>query len=215
MTGRRRDLYPFLGDGIVRPLGQLLYRIRIHGRERIPSRGGVILAANHDSMVDPFVLGIACLRPVRFMAKAELWSNPVVGWLLDGMGSFPVRRAAGDREATARAVDLLEAGEVVGIFPEGTAIPYRRRPFGRGAARLALATGAPIVPVALLHTERALRPVRPKLGLPRLHVLVAPPIAVEPAAATVARARALTRRVEEAIADLRRPYGPPAHAWLD
>jgi 1-acyl-sn-glycerol-3-phosphate acyltransferase len=212
---RGRDLYPLLGDRLIRPLTNVLYGVRIHGGERIPSRGGCILAANHDSLVDPFVLGVATHRPVRFMAKAELWNNAVVGWMMDGLGAFPVRRAAGDRDAAARGVELLEAGEVIGIFPQGTALPYRRKPYGRGAARLALATGAPIVPVALLHTERALRPGRPKLGLPRVHVLVAPPIAVDPAPATVARARGLTRRLEDAIAELRRPYGPPAHAWLD
>jgi 1-acyl-sn-glycerol-3-phosphate acyltransferase len=211
----RPDLYPLLGDRLVRPLVKAVYRVRVHGGERIPERGGCILAANHDSLLDPFVLGVATDRPVRFMAKAELWDNPVVAWMMDGFGAFPVQRAAGDRRAAARGAELLRAGEVVGIFPQGTALPYRHKPFGRGAARLALATGAPIVPVALLHTERALRPGRPRLGLPALHVLVAPPIAVEPAPPTVAVARALTRRLEEAIAELRRPYGAPAHAWLD
>ena len=126
-------------------------------------------------------------------------------------------RATGRRRPRGggRAIALLEAGEVVGIFPTGTAFPFRRKPYGRGAARLALATGAPIVPVCLLRTERALRPSKPKVGFPRLEVLVAPPIAVAPAAATVARARALTAVVEEALAELRRPYGPPAQAWLD
>jgi 1-acyl-sn-glycerol-3-phosphate acyltransferase len=211
----RRDLYPLLGDRLIRPLGNALYRVRVHGADRIPRRGGCILAANHDSLLDPIILGLATTRPVRFMAKVELWSNPVIAWAMDGMGAFPVRRAAGDHEAAARGVALLQAGEVIGIFPQGTALPYRRRPYGRGAARLALVTGAPIVPVFLLHTERALRPGRPKVGFPRLHVLVARPIEVTPGKPTVARARALTRRVEEAIADLRRPYGPPAHAWID
>ena len=212
---RPPDLYPILADRLLRPLVCAVYRVRIHGGERIPARGGCILAANHDSLLDPFVLGVATRRPVRFMAKAELWENPVVAWVMDGLGAFPVRRAAGDRAAAARGAALLEAGEVIGMFPEGTALPYRNKPWGRGAARLALQTGAPIVPVALLYTERALRPARPKIGFPAIEVLVAPPIAVEPAQATVARARALTRRLEDAIAELRRPYGPPAHAWYD
>ena len=209
------DLYPLLGDRVMRPLVNAVYRVRIHGGERIPRDGGCVLAANHDSLLDPFFLGVATSRPVRFMAKEELWSNPVVAWVMNGLGAFPVRRAAGDRAAAARGIELLEAGEVVGIFPEGTALPHRRKPWGRGAARLALATGAPIVPVALLNTERALRPGRPRIGFPRIDVLVAPPIGVEPAPATVARARALTRRVEEAIAELRRPYPAPAHVWFD
>jgi 1-acyl-sn-glycerol-3-phosphate acyltransferase len=211
----RRDLYPIICNRFLRPVVSVVYRVRVHGAERIPSAGACILAANHDSLLDPFVLGCATSRPVRYMAKAELWNNPVAGWLMDGLGAFPVRRAAGDKGATTRAVELLQAGEVVGIFPEGTALPYRRKTWGRGAARLALETGAPIVPIALLHTERALRPARPKIGFPVLEVLVAPPITVEPARATVARARELTHRLEETIAELRRPYGPPAHAWYD
>jgi len=207
------DLYPLLGDGLIRPLTNLVYRIRVHGGERIPADGGVILAANHDSLLDPFVLGCVTPRPVRFMAKAELWTNPAIAWLMDGLGSFPVRRAAGDKAATGRAIELLESGEVIGIFPQGTALPHRRKPYGRGAARLALATGAPIVPIYLRDTERALRPAKPKVGFPQLDVLVAPPLVVEPAPATVARAKAVTRRIEDAIAELRRPYGPPAHTW--
>lgn len=209
----RRDLYPLLGDHFLRPVGQALWRVRVHGAERIPQDGGCILAANHDSLVDPLVLGLVTHRPVRFMAKVELWSNPVIAWLMDGLGAFPVRRAAGDRTAQAKAVELLESGEVIGIFPQGTALPHRRKPWGRGAARLALETGTPIVPVFLLHTERALRPDRPKIGFPRVQVLVAPPIEVARAAPTVVRARAVTRALEQAIAELRRPYGPPAHAW--
>lgn len=210
---KRLDLYPLLGDGFIRPVTQALYRVRVHGADRIPENGGCILAANHDSLVDPMVLGLATRRPVRFMAKIELWSNPVIAWAMDGLGAFPVRRAAGDKAAQAAAVELLEAGEVLGIFPQGTALPHRRKPWGRGAARLALETGSPIVPVFLLHTERALRPGRPKLGLPRVQVLVAPPLEVARGAPTVVNARAVTRRLEEAIAELRRPYGPPAHAW--
>jgi 1-acyl-sn-glycerol-3-phosphate acyltransferase len=85
----------------------------------------------------------------------------------------------------------------------------------RGAARLALGTGSPLVPVALVGTEQALRPHRFKLGLPRIRVLVGRPFEVAGSRPTVAAARELTRRIEDAIADLRRPYGEPRHAWID
>jgi 1-acyl-sn-glycerol-3-phosphate acyltransferase len=85
----------------------------------------------------------------------------------------------------------------------------------RGAARLALETGSPIVPVALVGTEQAVRPHRLKLGLPRIRVLVARPFDVARARPTIAAAREVTRRVEEAIAELRRPYGEPRHAWIE
>ena len=187
--------------------------MRVHGAERIPQDGGCILAANHDSLLDPMVLGLTTRRPVRFMAKVELWSNPVIAWAMDGLGAFPVRRAAGDKAAQAKAVELLEAGEVLGIFPQGTALPHRRKPWGRGAARLALETGSPIVPVFLLHTERALRPGRPKVGLPRVQVLVAPPLEVARGAPTVVRR---PRRHAQARGGDRRAPAPvrPAGARL-
>lgn len=199
----------------LRPVADALYRLEVAGAERIPRRGGCIVVANHESVIDPFVLGLASPRPLRFMAKAELWANPLVARTMDAFGSFPVRRAAGDREATATATELLAAGEALAIFPQGTCLPYRRRPLGRGAAKLALATGAPLVPVCLIGTERAVRPHRLRLGLPDVLALVAPPIRVEPGHPTIRAARALTDRIEHVLEELRRPYGPPAHAWID
>jgi 1-acyl-sn-glycerol-3-phosphate acyltransferase len=211
----RPFLYEGLGDLLIRPLVRTLYRLEVAGGDRIPARGPGILVANHDSVLDPFVLGCATPRVVHFMAKAELWRSRAVGFLMDAFGSFPVERAAGDRSAVARAAELLRAGELVAVFPQGTALPFRRKPYARGAARLALQTGAPLVPTCLVGTERAVRPHRVRIGFPRVLVLVGRPIRVEPQRATVVAAKALTARIEETIEELRRPYGPPAHAWID
>jgi 1-acyl-sn-glycerol-3-phosphate acyltransferase len=200
---------------VLDPLARALYRHQVVGGERIPERGPCIVVANHESVIDPFVLGLVTPRPLRFMAKAELWEIRLVGGLVEAMGGFPVRRSTGDRETTARATELLTAGEALAIFPQGTCLPYRRRPLGRGAAKLALATGAPLVPVCLIGTERAVRPHSVRLGLPELLTLVAPPIQVERQRPTVSAARALTARVESALQELRRPYGEPAHVWID
>jgi len=110
---------------------------------------------------------------------------------------------------------LLPDGEISGIFGQGTCLPFRRRPFMRGAARLALETGSPLVPVALVGTEQAVRPHRVRLGFPRIRILVGGPFEVARARPTVAAARELTHRLEETIADLRRPYGEPRHAWIE
>ena len=211
----RPFLYEYVGGPLVRPLVRALYALELAGTDRIPAQGPAILVANHESMVDPFVLGCATTRVVRFMARAELWRHPVVGFLMDGFGGFPVERAAGDRGAVARAAGLLEAGEVIAMFPQGTTLPYRRRPYSRGAARLALTTGSPVVPVCLVGTERALRPRHTRIGFPRIRVLVGRPIDVDRRRPTVAAAKALMARVEETIEELRRPYGPPQHAWID
>ncbi len=190
-----------------------LYRVETQHPELIPETGPVILVANHESMIDPFLLGLATPRPVRYMAKAELWRSPSMGRVMDALGCFPVERGTGDRLALGRAVHLLEEDQVLGIFPQGTCLPYRDRPWFRGAARLALATGTTVVPVCIVGSERALRPGKFKLGLPQIKVIVGEPIPVERVKPSVATAKALTTRIAEAVEALQRPYGPPAHAW--
>jgi 1-acyl-sn-glycerol-3-phosphate acyltransferase len=190
-----------------------LYRIELAGAERIPAEGPAILAANHESLIDPFVLGTVTTRRIRYLAKAELWRNPFLARVMDAFGTFPVERGTGDSAALGRAARLLAEGEILGIFPQGTCLPYRRRPYMRGAARLALATGAPLVPVRMVGTERALRPGRFRIGLPEIRILVGEPIRGQPERPTVARARSLTAALEVAIAELGRPYGEPRHAW--
>jgi 1-acyl-sn-glycerol-3-phosphate acyltransferase len=199
----------------VRELLRRVYRIEVAGGDRIPATGPAILAANHESLADPFFLGVATTRPIHYMAKAELWQNPILGWVMDWFGTFPVERGGGDSRALRHGIRLLEQGAVLGIFPQGTARPSRHRPFLRGAARLALATGAPLVPVCMIHTEKALRPRRVKVGFPRILIRVAPALRVEKQRPTVAVARDLTRLVEDAIADLRHPFGQPAHSWIE
>jgi 1-acyl-sn-glycerol-3-phosphate acyltransferase len=208
-------LYKLLSGGGYRPLARTLYRMEIAGADRIPRAGPCILVANHESVVDPFVLSLATPRIVRYMAKAELWEKALSRAIMEGFGAFAVDRGSGDGLALSRAGHLLAQGEVLGIFPQGTCFPRRHRPYLRGAARLALATGTPVVPVALVGTEQAWRPHKPKFGLPRIRILVARPLEVARQRPTLVGSRELTRRIETAIAELRRPYGEPRHAWID
>jgi 1-acyl-sn-glycerol-3-phosphate acyltransferase len=212
---KRPPLYNAFEWTAFRHWARWLYRIELDHPERVPASGPVILVANHESMLDPFLLGLVTARPVRYMAKAELWSWWPLGRILDGLGCFPVERGTGDTVALGSAGALLAAGEVLGMFPQGTTRPYRDRPWFRGAARLAIATGAPLVPVCIVGSEKALRPRKPKLGLPRIRLLVCEPIVVTEGRPTVAAARALTERLEAAIEEARAPYGPPAHVWFD
>lgn len=192
-----------------------VFRMEIAGAERIPAAGPCILVSNHESILDPYVLGVATDRHIHYMAKAELWRNPVSRALMEGFGAFPVERGSGDGTAVGRAGELLAQGEVLGMFPQGTCAPWRHRPYMRGAARLSLATGSPLVPVCMVGTERLLRPHRPKIGVPQLRILVGRPFEVAARRPTLVAARELMRRAEEAIAELRRPYGEPAHVWID
>jgi 1-acyl-sn-glycerol-3-phosphate acyltransferase len=162
-----------------------LYRVRLEGAEHIPATGGCILVANHESLIDPWILCLATPRRVRFMAKAELWRTPGLRWLMDAYGTFPVERGSGDTGAMSRAGELLDRGELLGMFPRGTSKPDGNRVWHRGAARLALAHGVPIVPVCLVET-RQLLPRKP------VQVLVGEPIEVERQRPSIKLAKDLT-----------------------
>jgi len=207
-------LYPYV-DAVSRPLMTRLYRIKHLGSERIPATGPVVLAANHESILDPFFLGTVTLRPVHFFAKAELFRIPLLRQVLDGLGGIPVRRGADMGRAAEAGVDALERGEVVGIFPQGTCLPYRNRRFQRGAARLALAAGATLVPVLLVGTERAIQPRTHRIGFPQVTIAVGEPIVVERQEPSRQTAVVLTQQLEQAIAELRAPYGEPDHRWFE
>ena len=210
---RRPPLYTLFEYTGFRHWFAALYRVDLRNADRIPTTGGVILVANHESLIDPWLLGLATRRPIRYMAKAELWQYPVLRSIMNWFGTFPVARGTGDRGAVGLAAQLLADGEVLGMFPQGTCLPFRHRPWHRGAAKLALAAGVPVIPVAIIGSEKALRPGKPKLGLPRIKVLVGEPIVVAGGAVTIAAAKELTARIEDAVEELRAPYGPPAHAW--
>ena len=141
---RRRGVNPFVYwpvRWVVKPAILVYFRLRRLGTEHVPD-GGVLLASNHRSFLDPFAIGCCIGRPIYFMAKRELFKNPVVGWLLNCLGAFPIKRGASDEESMATALALLERGQAVVIFPEGTRIRTGSlaRP-KRGVGRLALQSG--------------------------------------------------------------------------
>ena len=158
---RTRGVNPFVywpTRALLQPLMMLLFWLGRIGREHVPAQGGVILAPNHRSFLDPWVVGICLRRPVYFVAKRELFEKRWMGWFLNSLGAFPIRRGESDEDAMETARTLVERGNALLIFPEGTRI--RRGSLGdpkRGVGRLALETGAPVVPIAVLGTERARR----------------------------------------------------------
>ena len=124
------------------------------GLEHIPKRGAVILAANHRSFLDPFVIACMARRPMYYVAKKELFARRWQAWILNALGAFPVDRGASDESMMETARQILARGDIVLIFPEGTRVrPGALGQPKRGVGRLALETGAPVVPVAVIGTE--------------------------------------------------------------
>lgn len=137
-----------LFSGIVR----LLTRTHGHGVENIPKEGAVILCSNHISNVDVFYIGATCRRPVRFMAKKELFKVPVLRHIMRAFGSFPIDRGGADVDALREFKSLTDRGEVVGVFPQGTRCagkdPRNTKP-KPGIGLMAYRTKAPVVPVLI------------------------------------------------------------------
>ncbi|MGB2711603.1 MAG: lysophospholipid acyltransferase family protein, partial [Conexibacter sp.] len=155
----------WLVRAVLQPFFHLYFRLSRIGREHIPQEGPVIFAANHRSFLDPFVIGTMARRPIYYVAKKELFRNRVQAWLLNALGAFPVDRGQADQEMVDTAKAILARGDCVLIFPEGTRV--RPGPLGRpkrGVGRLALETGAPVVPVAVIGTTDVRRGwrVRPR-----------------------------------------------------
>jgi glycerol-3-phosphate dehydrogenase (NAD(P)+) len=161
LRARNKGVNPlvyWLVRAVLQPFFHLYFRMSRIGREHVPAEGPVILAANHRSFLDPFVIATLARRPIYFVAKKELFRNKLVGWFLNQLGAFPIDRGNADADAMATAREILERGDGVLIFPEGTRT--RPGPLGsakRGVGRLALETGAPVVPVAVIGTETVRR----------------------------------------------------------
>jgi len=185
---------------VVAPLARLLFRPTVEGRAHVPKRGPVILAANHISFLDSVVIPIVAPRPVAFLAKEEYFQRgPLTRTLLTGIDAIPVPRG-GHRAAQAAlqlALEVLARGGAFGIHPEGSRSRDGRLYRGRtGVAWLALTSGAPVVPVAVIGTDRV-QPVGARLPRPgRITVRFGAPLRFP---ATGGPAGALRRKVTDEI----------------
>lgn len=168
-----------VGKVTVGNLARLGWRVSVHGEEHVPRTGGAILAGNHLSVADQLFLGAVVRRQVHFWAKSDYFRLPglkgaVTGWVVRGLGSIPVHREGGRAalHALDAAIPVLQDGNVVGVFPEGTRSPDGRLYRGRaGAARLAIGAGVPVVPVGFTGTDRV-QPIGQSLPRPGLPVTV-------------------------------------------
>jgi 1-acyl-sn-glycerol-3-phosphate acyltransferase len=140
-------------------LGGLLrwwFDLEVHGAHHMPRSGPVVLCMNHESLLDIPVAVVASHRPITFMAKRELFPNDAAAGFWNALGGFSVDRDRFDLRAIHTALRVLERGEVLGMYPEGTRKPGVLLPFLLGAPWVALQTGAPLVPCGIRGTERAM-----------------------------------------------------------
>lgn len=215
MAERRRILdgspvfWLFLKFVLLGPALHLLFRPKVTGLEHIPREGGAILAANHVSFLDPLLLPLVVpRRRVMFLTKVKYIDKPLLRWILAGAGVIPVAtddpRAVG--ESVTAAAEVVRSGQLVGIFPEGTRSPDGRLyPAKTGVARIALESGAPVIPVGIIGTDLAY-PRGARLPRPRsVRIVFGPPIMLAVPGAKVRSAsltRAATDQVMAAIRDL-------------
>ena len=170
----------FLKFVLLGPALHLLFRPKVTGLEYIPREGGAILAANHVSFLDPLLLPLVVPhRRVMFLTKVKYIDKPLLRWILSGAGVIPVAtdypRAVG--ESVRAAVEVVRSGRLVGIFPEGTRSPDGRLYPGKtGVARIALESGAPVIPVGIIGSDLAF-PRGARLPRPRsVRIVFGPPI---------------------------------------
>lgn len=178
LTPRPSVTYRLISSLLVFPIYRLLFRGHTADNRQVPLEGPLVVVANHGSHLDPPLLGHALGRPVAFMAKAELFKVPILGAIIRACGAYPVSRGASDREAIRVAMARLAEGWATGVFLDGT-----RQADGRvndpqlGAAFLAAKAGAPLLPVAIVNSHRALGQGRPWPRLVPIHIRIGQPIA--------------------------------------
>jgi 1-acyl-sn-glycerol-3-phosphate acyltransferase len=170
------NLYYRVGYWIVIALAKFLLKHKAYGRENLIESGPVILAANHQSYLDPPLIGICCRREIFVLTRRTLFKMRVVGWLISKLNTVPVDRERGDLSAFKSVVRLLNSGQGVLIFPEGTrSVDGRLQSARAGLGMLIAKTSAPVIPVRIFGTHEAL----PKTGGLKLHpitVVIGKPI---------------------------------------
>lgn len=159
---------------IFRMIFTLVFRWRVTGRENVPETGGVIIAPNHTSNIDPPLVGSAMIRRVTVMAKEELFASAVFAFIIKRLGAFPIKRGAGDRAAIKTALEALRSGQALLLFPEGTRSKTgKMNKAQNGISMIAIKSQVPVVPVAVSGTYKFFRNGR---WFPRFSVHFGKPI---------------------------------------
>lgn len=161
-------MFYYIAKYIVLFIINIIYKIHIEGYENIPENGPIIICPNHISFLDPPVIGALFTRKIYFMAKVELFKNPIISYILKrGLGAFPVKRGTSDLNAIKTALKHLKDGHAIGIFPEGT-----RNKTGKlgkaepGVSLLSIKSSTPILPVGINSNYKLFSMINIKIGKP-------------------------------------------------
>ncbi|MFD1677130.1 lysophospholipid acyltransferase family protein [Alicyclobacillus fodiniaquatilis] len=166
-TARPTTFLYRLAGVVVPAFFRLFYRVQVEGVEHVPTEGGIIVASNHISNFDPPLLGVVVPRYIRFMGKAELFSTPVLGNIFKELGAFPIHRGKVDKHAIRTAIEVVQKGGCLVMFPEG----HRSKTgelgeFMPGIAHIARKGGGKIVPTAIVGSYRRFKPMLVRFGKP-------------------------------------------------
>lgn len=177
-------LYQFMKNFIVAPLLKPFYRVWVVGAEHIPEEGAAILASNHLSVLDSIFLPLYLRRRVTFLAKSDYFTGRgLKGWavktFMNAAGQLPIDRSGGRASEAALTTGLrvLSGGELLGIYPEGTRSPDAKMYRGRtGVARMAIESGVPVIPVAMIDTEKVLPIGSTRPRIRRVGIIIGEPL---------------------------------------
>ena len=196
---------------VLTPILRFFFRVRVEGVGNVPTDGPAILASNHVSFSDSIFLPLVLRRRVTFVAKAEYFDDPKTAWFFRAIGQIPIKREGGSASAGALAAagDVLQAGQLFGIYPEGTRSPDGRLYKGHtGVARLALANHVPVIAVAMIGTREAqpIGQIWPRLFMP-ITIRFSRPMRFDHVAERADDPRVLRQVTDEVMFELRELSG--------
>ncbi len=166
--------------GASRFIASVFYDLKAYGAGHIPNRGGALMVSNHQSFLDPVMVGVLSRRPVGYMARSTLFSRPLFGRFLLNLRAFPVRRGEGDIGAVRETIRRLREGHIINIFPEGTRSgDGELQPMQSGLSLIVKRAGVPVIPVAVDGSFAAWPRGRKWPGLGTVRVIYGPALKVE------------------------------------
>jgi 1-acyl-sn-glycerol-3-phosphate acyltransferase len=156
---------------------KIIFRMKIYGRENIPASGRLILCSNHLSYIDPVMMGLCIKRQICYMAKAQLFTNKFVTAVVTWFNAYPVNTGAFDRQAIRNSVVILNAGQIIGLYPEGTrSTDGIVREGHQGVGLISVMAGSPVLPVAITGSNMIIQKPHKRLFFPQIRIAFGKPI---------------------------------------